>query len=138
MCSWLHGYSLGFKFIFESETLDGKKWCLDFGNLRPVKEWLDYMFDHALVIAEDDPDIEFLKAIGKYDTRSSFRGKLANVHIVEATGCESFAKMAFDEANRILVEMKAGRVGRYPVNPSVRLVSVECFEHGANSATYIG
>jgi hypothetical protein len=27
---------------------------------------------------------------------------------------------------------------RYPVNPSVRIKSVEVFEHGANSAIYEG
>jgi hypothetical protein len=34
--------------------------------------------------------------------------------------------------------MKTGQLGRYTVNPDVRLVSVECFEHGANSALYYG
>ena len=28
------------------------------------KEWMDYMFDHTLVVAEDDPDINSISTNG--------------------------------------------------------------------------
>ena len=45
-----------------------------------------------------------------------------------------FAKMCYDK----MAELLAGGNMRYPINPSVRVKSVEVFEHGANSATYEG
>jgi len=29
------------------------------------KEWMDYMFDHTIIIAEDDPEIELFKHMDK-------------------------------------------------------------------------
>jgi 6-pyruvoyltetrahydropterin/6-carboxytetrahydropterin synthase len=41
-CSLLHGYSIGIKLIFESETLDDRNWVMDFGGLKAFKEWSEY------------------------------------------------------------------------------------------------
>jgi 6-pyruvoyltetrahydropterin/6-carboxytetrahydropterin synthase len=60
-CSLLHGYSLGIKLIFESETLDDRNWVMDFGGLKAFKEWSEYMFDHTLVVAHDDPHLPFFQ-----------------------------------------------------------------------------
>jgi 6-pyruvoyltetrahydropterin/6-carboxytetrahydropterin synthase len=48
-CSLLHGYSIGIKLIFESETLDSRNWVMDFGGLKAFKEWADWQFDHTTV-----------------------------------------------------------------------------------------
>jgi len=152
-CSTLHGYSIGIKLIFECETLDDKNWCMDFGGLKAFKEWADYMFDHTLVIAEDDPQLEFFKQMALIDTnwtlpeagpnemqvnRDNFepyqRGALCDLRIVDGVGCEMFAKMAYDK----MAELLASGNMRYPINPNVRIKSAEVFEHGANSATYEG
>jgi 6-pyruvoyltetrahydropterin/6-carboxytetrahydropterin synthase len=150
-CSTLHGYSIGIKLIFESETLDDKNWCMDFGGLKRFKDWADYMFDHTLVIAKDDPQLEFFKqmaniglplASGTGDVTSSVkpyeRQAICDLRIAEGVGCEMFAKMCYDEMTNILKDMQADGWTRYAVNPGVRLRSVEVFEHGANSATYEG
>ena len=39
-CCALHGYALGFHLEFESEDLDSRNWVVDFGSLRPLKEFL--------------------------------------------------------------------------------------------------
>ena len=65
-CSTLHGYSIGIKLIFECDTLDDKNWCMDFGGLKEFKAWADYMFDHTLVIAEDDPHLNTFQKLN-YD-----------------------------------------------------------------------
>jgi len=142
-CSTLHGYSIGIKLIFECDTLDDKNWCMDFGGLKEFKEWADYMFDHTLVVAEDDPMLEFFKHMNEIvnieskDHLSKLpheRGALCDLRIVPGVGCEMFAKIAYDK----MAELLTSGDMRYPINPTVRIKSVEVFEHGANSATYEG
>lgn len=147
-CSTIHGYSLGFEFVWESEVLDEKNWCFDFGNMKPIKEWLDYMFDHTFLVAYDDPALEEFVKLEKFSTLLEFNGKaptsenrfaegrVLKLRAVPHVGCEMVAKMTFEKANEFLARMKSGELGRYPVNPSVTLKSVKVFEHGANSATY--
>lgn len=132
-CSLLHGYSLGIRLVFECVTLDDKNWCMDFGGLKAFKEWSEYMFDHTLVIAEDDPDLEVFKKLNEIKGGHKDQG-VCDLRIVPAVGCEMFAKMCYDKMSELLV---SGNM-RYPVNPGVRVKSVEVFEHGANSATYEG
>lgn len=163
-CSTLHGYSLGFKFVWESETLDSRNWVFDFGGMKPIKNWLDYMFDHTVLVAEDDPALDFYKQMALFSSISEYNGKTdAEIHriingphgdstpfkpfemgrllalrVVPGVGCEMTARMVYDMSANMLEEMKYGSLGRYDVNEEVRLVSVECFEHDANSAIYFG
>jgi len=145
-CSTLHGYSIGIKLVFECDTLDDKNWCMDFGGLKEFKAWADHMFDHTLVVAEDDPHLNFFKQMsnlgnpppsgtGDLPKGKPFeRGAICDLRIVPAVGCEMFAKMCYDK----MAELLASGDMRYPINPTVRVKSVEVFEHGANSATYEG
>ena len=66
-CSTLHGYSIGIKLTFQSETLDDRNWVMDFGGLKQFKEWADHMFDHTLIIAKDDPHLETFKQLSNED-----------------------------------------------------------------------
>ena len=69
-CSFLHGYGISFKVYFEGE-LDDRNWVWDFGGMKRAKgqidglspkDWMEYMFDHTFLVAEDDPFVEsFLK-----------------------------------------------------------------------------
>ncbi|NDH66758.1 MAG: 6-pyruvoyl tetrahydrobiopterin synthase [Gammaproteobacteria bacterium] len=142
-CSTLHGYSIGIKLVFECDTLDDKNWCMDFGGLKEFKAWADYMFDHTLVVAEDDPMLAFFKEMnsivnmGSPNPESTVpyeRGALCDLRIVPGVGCEMFAKLCYDK----MAELLASGDMRYPINPTVKIKSVEVFEHGANSATYEG
>ena len=145
-CSLLHGYSIGIKLIFESNTLDDKNWCMDFGGLKEFKTWAEHMFDHTLVVAEDDPMLEFFKHMNEIvdvekDHLSAVpheRGALCDLRVVPGVGCEKFAEMCYKKMAELLEQMKQDNVGRYPVNTGVRLKSVEVFEHDANSAIYEG
>ena len=131
-CSLLHGYSIGIKLIFECDTLDDKNWCMDFGGLKGFKEWADHMFDHTLVVAEDDPQLEMFKQMASLGLQD--QSGVCDLRIVPAVGCEMFAKLAYDK----MAEQLASGNMRYPINPIVRVKSVEVFEHGANSAIYEG
>jgi 6-pyruvoyltetrahydropterin/6-carboxytetrahydropterin synthase len=97
---------------------------MDFGGLKSFKSWLEATFDHTLVIARDDPEYELLVNLPRH---------VADLRIVDAVGAERFAEMAFNKMKEILEDdIIEGRA----LNPTVRVKSVECFEHGANSAIY--
>lgn len=142
-CSTLHGYSIGIKLIFECDTLDDKNWCMDFGGLTEFKKWADYMFDHTLIVAEDDPQLPFFKQMATKATNLNAdtisiayqRGAICDLRIIEGVGCELFAKLCYDKMTSILTNSIGGNT---PINPSARIKSVEVFEHGANSAIYEG
>ena len=146
-CSLLHGYSIGIRLVFESETLDDRNWVMDFGGLKAFKEWSEHMFDHTLIIAQDDPHIERFQELAKLGLQD--QGGVCDLRVVEAVGCEKFAELAYRTMSEILENFKQGRTWlldlgpvmkkfepRYPVGRGVRLRSAEVFEHDGNSATY--
>lgn len=145
-CSTLHGYSIGIKLIFKSETLDEKNWVMDFGGLKAFKAWADHMFDHTLIIAKDDPHLNTFIELN--NIRGGFNDNgVVDLRIVDAVGCEAFAELAYNVMNNILSDFQEGDIvnigdqeytARYPVNTGVKLVSVEVFEHAGNSAVYEG
>jgi 6-pyruvoyltetrahydropterin/6-carboxytetrahydropterin synthase len=145
-CSLLHGYSIGIKLIFESETLDDRNWVMDFGGLKAFKEWSEYMFDHTLVIAEDDPHRSMFEKMAELGLQD--QGGVCDIRIVPAVGCEKFSELAYNEMNWILKSYQRGDTyalpngktfeARYPVGQGVKLRSVEVFEHAGNSAVYEG
>jgi 6-pyruvoyltetrahydropterin/6-carboxytetrahydropterin synthase len=149
-CSLLHGYSIGVRLIFESETLDDRNWVMDFGGLAAFKDWAEHMFDHTLVIAEDDPHLGLFKQMAELGLQDE--GGVCDLRIVPAVGCEKFSEMAYHKMQEILTALRQqGRweftdardqvhryEARYPVGAGVRLKSVEVFEHAGNSAVYEG
>ena len=134
-CSTLHGYSIGIKLTFQSETLDDRNWVMDFGGLKQFKEWADHMFDHTMLIAKDDPHLETFKQLNMIKGGFNDNG-IVDLRIVDSVGCEGFAKMCYDKMSAMLVDMKKDNTGRYPVGAGVKLKSVEVFEHAGNSAIY--
>lgn len=125
-CSKLHGYALGFKFVFEADVLDDLNWVMDFGGLKVLKFALQETFDHKLVVSGDDPELGLIMKMQQ--------AGVADVLVFQGgVGCEKFAQRAFQIAVGIVSKLQGGAAngcGR------VRVVSCECSEHGANSATY--
>jgi 6-pyruvoyltetrahydropterin/6-carboxytetrahydropterin synthase len=119
-CNQLHGYALSFRFVFEATHLDDRNWVVDFGGLKGLKAKLQEVFDHKLVIAQDDPQLETLVALGAVG--------VADVMVVPSVGCEKFAELAWLLAYNELAELG--------LSERVRVAEVECSEHGANSAIY--
>ena len=120
-CSLMHGYSIGIKLTFECDTLDDKNWCMDFGGLKEFKEWADHMFDHTMIIAEDDPFIESFKLMGQAGA--------AQVRILPAVGAEKFAEYVYNKLQEFVNQETEGRV---------KIARVEFMENGKNSAIYEG
>ncbi|MFN3513474.1 MAG: 6-pyruvoyl trahydropterin synthase family protein [Phenylobacterium sp.] len=120
-CALLHGYSFGFRFTFAAEQLDARGWVVDFGagGFGRIREWLHETFDHVLLVAEDDPERDRFLALGELG--------LARVSLVPGTSCERLAQFVFEAAQPMVAEATGGRCW---------IESVECAEHGANSAIY--
>ena len=127
-CRFLHGYGISFKVYFEGE-LDHRNWVWDFGGMKRAKtqidgkspkEWMDYMFDHTLIVAEDDP---YIKAFQQMDTAG-----VAQVRVIEATGAEKFAEYIYNKLNKFVETETEGRV---------RVTKVKFMEHGKNAACYV-
>ena len=126
-CQFLHGYGISFKITFEGE-LDEKNWVWDFGGMKRAKgtiggmnpkAWMDYMFDHTTIVAEDDPYLENFKKMAK--------DGIIQLRIIPATGAEQFAKFIYDKVNKFVLE---------ETNNRVRVTQVEFKEHNKNSAIY--
>jgi 6-pyruvoyltetrahydropterin/6-carboxytetrahydropterin synthase len=121
-CRFLHGYALAIRVEFEAEYLDDRGWVVDFGGLKTFKKMLEDTFDHKTLVADDDPHYTMFKGLHEL-------GVIEMVE-VDATGCESFAKLVYDYA-----EVWLEHNGHMP---RVIVRSVEVREHGANSAIYTG
>ena len=118
-CKFLHGYSLAFKFTFGCNELDQRNWVVDFGGLKTLKTMLENTFDHKVVLDEDDPHID--------DFRALENKGLVDIVVLDGVGVEKFAEHAYKMATEVIDTLTNGRCW---------VESVECAEHGANSAIY--
>tara|TARA_Y100001978_G_scaffold132716_1_gene118659 strand:+ start:672 stop:1136 length:465 start_codon:yes stop_codon:yes gene_type:complete len=127
-CRFVHGYGISFKVYFEGE-LDERNWVWDFGGMKRAKtqidgkspkEWMDYMFDHTLVVAEDDPELLAFQQMDK--------AGVAQVRVIPATGAEKFAEYIYNKLNEFVDTETEGRV---------RVTKVKFMEHGKNAACYV-
>ena len=126
-CRFVHGYGISFKVYFEGE-LDHRNWVWDFGGMKRAKnkidgkspkEWMDYMFDHTVVIAEDDPGIKGFETMNKLG--------VIQLRIIPATGAEKFAEYIYGNINEFVKAETDNRV---------RVTKVKFMEHGKNAAYY--
>ena len=126
-CRFVHGYGVSFKVYFEGE-LDHRNWVWDFGGMKRAKTqidgmspkaWMDYMFDHTLIVAEDDPEVEAFKQMDK--------AGVAQVRVIPATGAEKFAEYIYTKLNDFVKTETEGRV---------KVTKVKFAEHGKNAAYY--
>lgn len=53
-CASVHGYDREVEFTFAGD-IDDHGWIVPFGELGPVKKFLEYYFDHVTVLPADDP-----------------------------------------------------------------------------------
>ena len=128
-CRFMHGYGVSFRVWFEG-GLDDRNWVWDFGGMKRAqtkidgmspKAWMDYMFDHTILVAKDDPMLNLINDLE--------HNQIAQVRIVEATGAEKFAEFIFGKLNKFVQTETDGRV---------RVAKVEFMEHGKNTAIYEG
>ena len=126
-CRFLHGYGISFRVTFEGD-LDYRNWVWDFGGVKRAKTliddmqpkaWMDYMFDHTVIVAKDDPKLETFQAMEVMG--------IIQLRVVEATGAEKFAEFIFHKLNEFVHKETKSRV---------KITQVEFMEHGKNTAIY--
>ena len=126
-CQYLHGYDVEFEVTFEGD-LDHRNWVWDFGGMkraknlidgRQPKEWMEYMFDHTVVVAEDDPAMSDFVDL---DARG-----IIQLRVVPAVGAEKFAEYIYNKLNEFVQLETEGRV---------KVVKVKFMENHKNSAIY--
>jgi 6-pyruvoyltetrahydropterin/6-carboxytetrahydropterin synthase len=124
-CSEPHGYPLGFKFTFGAGVLDRNNWVIDFGGLKPVKQWLCDNFDHRMILSVTDPALDDFRLLYQ---KLGFRP----INVLPFVGCEGFAQYTFSHVSKWLSET-------FPLDCQrrhLKLDEVEVREHGGNSAIY--
>ena len=126
-CRFMHGYGVSFRVWFEG-SLDDRNWVWDFGGMKRAqtkidgmspKAWMDYMFDHTILVAKDDPMLNLINDLE--------HNQIAQVRVVEATGAVKFAEFIFNKLNKFVQIETDGRV---------KISKVEFMEHGKNTAIY--
>ena len=126
-CRFLHGYGVSFRVTFEGE-LDERNWVWDFGAAKrsdfkidgmSPKEWMAYMFDHTVIIAEDDPGLNGFKTMDQLG--------IIQLRIIPAVGAEKFAEFIFNKLSPWVENDSDGKV---------KITSVEFMEHNKNTAIY--
>ena len=126
-CRFLHGYGVSFRVTFEGD-LDERNWVWDFGGMKRAKTlidgmqpkaWMDYMFDHTVIVAKDDPKLSGFQNMEIMD--------VIQLRTVEATGAEKFAEFIFHKLNKFVLTETQNRV---------RVAQVEFMEHGKNTAIF--
>jgi 6-pyruvoyltetrahydropterin/6-carboxytetrahydropterin synthase len=119
-CALTHGYSRAYRFVFAAQNQDQCGFVVDFGDLDWLRDWLEMMFDHTLLLEADDPHLEKFKeleAVGACNLRIMPYG----------VGMEGSAQYVGEYAD---LNLRARTKGRAWV------VSVEAFENDKNSAIW--
>jgi len=119
-CRFVHGYSREFYFEFEATELTKEGWVVDFGGLKELKNWLEHVFDHTFLIAQDDPHLETFK---KLDQEG-----VIQLRVLPNPGMEGTALYVYEEASKILQKLYGNRA---------RITLVEVRENEKNSAQFI-
>lgn len=126
-CKYLHGYGVSFRLWFEGD-LDERNWVWDFGGMKRAegnidgmkpKEYFDWLLDHTVIVAEDDPFLTKFKEMEYL--------KIIQLRVVPATGAEKFAEFLYHKIQAFIDKETDGRV---------RIAKIEFYEHSKNSAIY--
>lgn len=121
-CRFIHGYPFAFELTFSADTLDARNWVIGFGDLKEIKQWMQETFDHTMIVAEDDPELEFLRTI-------EAKG-LTKIVMMPHVGCEKVAEYVFNHVQTFLLSQS------YCNNVSLESVRVQ--EHPGNGVLFTG
>jgi len=122
-CSFIHGYSRSFHFVFGATERTKEGFVVDFSDLKDLREWLEHMFDHTLLLNKDDPllDDPHFNSLCECDL------KPFDVRVLPNVGMEGTAEYVHEHATAMLKDKTGGRAW---------VISVEVRENNKNSAAY--
>lgn len=119
-CRFVHGHNWRFTLKLTAKQLDENGFIYDFGKFKTLKSWFNNMFDHTILINDDDPlknwFLEHKEVMGY---------TIFDIRIVPSGSAENLA------------EFIAKHVQNYLLTSKAKLVSVTVHEDNKNSATYV-
>lgn len=119
-CALVHGYSRAYRIVFGAQTQDKCGFIVDFGDLKWLKDWLEHMFDHTLLLMPDDPLLDRFKALEAAGA--------AEIRLMPyGVGMEGSAQLVCEFADAELRRLTKGRAW---------VISVEAIENDKNSAIF--
>jgi 6-pyruvoyl-tetrahydropterin synthase len=119
-CAQVHGYDRSVEFTFAGEP-DEHGWIVPFGGLAPVKEFLEYYFDHVTVLPADDPRIGEIP-----DVMVDTGGLLGTLRVLPSgVSMEMSSLFIWEHVNHYIYKMTKGRC---------YVERVRVYEHERNDA----
>ncbi|HJR61792.1 MAG TPA: 6-carboxytetrahydropterin synthase [Vicinamibacterales bacterium] len=104
VCKHPHGHNAVAEVDVSTDTLDNRNMVADFSDIkRIVKGWIDRELDHKMILREDDPLVEPLRALGE------------PIYILESNPTvERIAKLIFDKSRELGINVVKIRVWETP------------------------
>lgn len=120
-CAQVHGYDRSVEFTFTGEV-DDHGWIVPFGGLKPVKEFLEYYFDHVTVLPADDPRLEQLRGSDHIEAN----GLLGTLRVLPSgVSMEMSSVFIWEHVNHYIYKITNGRC---------YVEQVRVYEHDRNDA----
>lgn len=119
-CASVHGYDREVELTFAGE-IDDHGWIVPFGDLKPIKQFLEYYFDHVTILAADDPRLGAIP-----DEMTDCGGILGTLRVLPSgVSMEMSSVFIWEHVNAFVYKITGGRC---------YVAKVHCFEHDRNSA----
>jgi 6-pyruvoyl-tetrahydropterin synthase len=119
-CSSVHGYDRSVKMTFAGEV-DENGWIVPFGDLKSVKKFLEYYFDHTTVIPANDPRLDAFHEVNEMTDPPMFDLRV----LPYGVSMEMSSRFIWEHVNPFIMNVTDGRC---------YVESVESIEHDSNSA----
>jgi len=119
-CSSIHGYDRAVEFTFAGEV-DAMGWIVPFGELKDVKTFLEYYFDHVTVLPANDPRLNQIT-----EEMTAPGGLLGKVRILPSgVSMEMSSLFIWEHVNHYIYKITNGRC---------YVERVRVYEHDRNDA----
>jgi len=119
-CSSVHGYDRSVKITFAGQV-DEMGWIVPFGELKSVKKFLEYYFDHTTVIPANDPRLDAFKEVNEMTEPPMFKLRV----LPYGVSMEMSSRFIWEQVNPFILNVTDGRCW---------VEKVESIEHDSNSA----
>ena len=104
MCSGSHGYDRSVILTF-SGNIDEMGWIVPFGELRAVKQFMEYYFDHTALFPANDPRLNQIKKIASQTYPPLFNYRI----LPYGVSMEMSSLFIWEQVNPYIVEQTQGR-----------------------------
>ncbi len=100
-CAWLHGHNWAIEVTFACAKRDECGFVIDFGKLKFLKQWIDDVLDHAMVLNRSDDVARYLRCFPNTT--------IAKVTLVSDCSCEGLAEFILGQWNDLVKGKTKGR-----------------------------